>query len=208
VGFERTSDLAGNAAVALICELRHGIGQARLDTSMDCDFAFAVYIVHGKEVSDGGGRPNRGLCFRAVLVSAQKATETWDCRVEGCDGTALRNMGRHARLCQYHIDELERKRRLAKQNGASELNSEPQADHAEGVDQSRPDDVTENGDPTHKRSYEFRAAGLVDLGKRLDEAQRAFNEESAKLEQAQERWNAALAALANADSDRSGDVVA
>jgi hypothetical protein len=54
-----------------------------------------------------------------------------------------------------------------------------------------------NTDRVGKASHEFRAAGLVALGKQLDEALAAYEQAPIKLEEARKRWDRAVAVLAD-----------
>jgi hypothetical protein len=114
-----------------------------------------------------------------VEASVNEVLATFDCKVDGCDGTAYKSSGRYAYLCSFHIAEAREKAQLALQNGDVEH------------DEIAP--VT-NG-AIHKRSHQFRAAGLVQLGKQLDEAMAACEQAPIRLEEAQRRWDAAIAQL-------------
>jgi hypothetical protein len=116
-----------------------------------------------------------------VLVSAHEATQVWNCKVANCEGEALRNAGPYAYLCGFHTDEAKHKRQVARYNGDASIHH---------LDQSGSDRVG-------KASHEFRAAGLVVLGRQLDEAMAEMEQAPIKLEAAQRHWDRAIANLAD-----------
>jgi N-acetylneuraminic acid mutarotase len=103
---------------------------------------------------------------------------TFDCKVDGCDGTAYKSSGRYAMLCSFHTQEAREKARLSRYNGDGPIHNLERSETVVG-----------------KASHEFRAAGLVALGKQLDEALAAYEEAPIKLEEAQRRWNQAVDSL-------------
>jgi hypothetical protein len=116
-----------------------------------------------------------------VEASVNEVLATFDCKVDGCDGTAYKSNGRYAYLCSFHTEEARKNARLSSFNGDGPI---------QVLDQSRADRVG-------KASHEFRAAGLVALGKQLDEALAACEQAPIKLEEARRRWDRAVAVLAD-----------
>jgi hypothetical protein len=115
-----------------------------------------------------------------VEASVNEVLQTWDCKVPNCEGTATKGSGRYAMLCSFHTQEVREKARLSRYNGDGPIHDLERSETVVG-----------------KASHEFRAAGLVALGKQLDEALAAYEQAPVKLEEAQRRWDAAVAQLAD-----------
>jgi hypothetical protein len=105
---------------------------------------------------------------------------TFDCKVDGCDSTAYKSSGRYALLCSFHTEEAREKGRLSRSNGDGLVRHLERSESVVG-----------------KASHEFRAAGLVALGKQLDEAMAVCEQAPIKLEEARKRWDRAVAVLAD-----------
>jgi hypothetical protein len=122
---------------------------------------------------------------RVHAVSGHEFAKTYDCKVPGCDQEASKGRGPYAFLCDFHVTEAQRKARLARQNGGG---LDQAASETAAVDQFVPAETT--GKERERRWYQSRAMALVEEGERLDAAAAAF-------EEAQQRWDAAVAQLGN-----------
>jgi hypothetical protein len=92
------------------------------------------------------------------------------CKQPGCEELADKITGPYGLLCRHHAAEA----RQAKQAGR---NGGPPA--------TRP-----NG-----QSFEFKAAALVELGRRVDAARAAYEPARLELEEATRRWQEAIGRL-------------
>jgi hypothetical protein len=117
---------------------------------------------------------------QAVEASVNELLQTWDSKVPTCEGTATKGTGRYAMLCHFHTEEARKNARLSSSNGDASAY-----------------DLGHERDRVGKASHEFRAAGLVALGKQLDEAMAACEQAPIKLEEARRRWDRAVAVLAD-----------
>jgi hypothetical protein len=140
--------------------------------------------VFGRSASE-----SRAIFPAAVEAGVTEVLQTWDCKVPNCEGTATKGSGRYAMLYHFDTEEARNKARLSSSNGDAIAPITTGA-ITEGLDRSTPT----NG---AKRSHEFRAAGLVALGKQLDEAMAEMEQAPIKLEEAQRRWDAAVAKLSD-----------
>lgn len=118
--------------------------------------------------------------FGRLEAGVNEILATFDCKVDGCEGTAYKSSGRYALLCRFHTEEARRKAQRARFNGDGLIHDLERSETVVG-----------------KASHEFCAAGLVALGKQLDEALAAYEQAPVKLEEAQRRWDAAVAQLAD-----------
>jgi hypothetical protein len=114
-----------------------------------------------------------------VEVSAHEAAQTWDCKTPDCDGTAYKRTGPYAMLCRLCTEEAREKARRARHNGAVPASPSHTAREA-----SKP-----------ALSFERRAASLVELGHRLDEAWAVYQPARKALEEATHAWREAVAQL-------------
>lgn len=104
----------------------------------------------------------------------EDATATFDCKVDGCEGTARRNRGPTAYLCDLH----------ARQRTSARLSALP----GPAVPPAR---VTPPGD-----SFEAKAKTLVQVGRRLDRAIVQYKPAKSTLDDAMREWRASVATLA------------
>ena len=101
-------------------------------------------------------------------ISGHELSTSVDCKIPLCEEPAEAARGRYARLCRAH--------RLALQNG-DEIAFEPK--------------------PSAGDSFEYRVQGLLELARRLDEAQTAYGPVREELVQATRVWASALEELAS-----------
>jgi hypothetical protein len=115
---------------------------------------------------------HKAVYASGVEISTHEVLKTRLCKQAACEDLADKMSGPYAALCRFHAEEA-RQQRQANRNGG-------------------PPTVRPNGS-----SFEFNAASLVELGRRLDEAQAAFEPARTALEEATTRWAEAVARLAS-----------
>jgi hypothetical protein len=108
-----------------------------------------------------------------VQAGVNEALRTWDCKTPGCEETAYKHSGPYAMLCRLCTEEAKREKR---RNGSA----------------AAPLVVAS---PAPSGSFEFRAHGLLKLGRQVDEAFAAYRPAREALEEAWRRWQEAIAQL-------------